>query len=88
MATPESRVAMAAQEAASQAFKAWQAEKNDSKRTALMHRYQQLDGTARNLWAAIGPDPLLRDVGTALARAAARDTDPNPDDPDDEGEAR
>lgn len=66
------------------AFRAWQAEREPGRRAVLKAEYEAAEAEARAAWEAYGPDPLLSDVKRALDQAAARESDPNPDDPDDE----
>jgi hypothetical protein len=78
--------ALAADEVSRQAFREWQAERGPD-RDRLKAAYEAANAEAARLWEIVGPDPIMVGVKAAMDKAAARDSDPNPDDPDDESAA-
>jgi hypothetical protein len=66
--------------------KAWQAERDPVLREQRKAENEAAIAEAERLWDIYGPDPLLGMVKAESQRQAKRDSDPNPDDPDDEPE--
>jgi hypothetical protein len=75
--------ALEADERSRKAFREWQAEREPAAREAARLRYEAAEVECRAAWEIVGPDPILQQVSKALKTAAARGSDPNPDDPDD-----
>jgi hypothetical protein len=84
MSTPKQDRARALDERAGIAFREAVAERDPEKRVKRWADYAVIEAQRLAAWEDVGPDPLIADVKVALDRAAARDSDPNPDDPDDE----
>jgi ferredoxin-NADP reductase len=84
MTNSEWENARAADAAVTAAFRAWQAERDPELREHRQADYEAAKAEADRRWAIYGPDPMLEAVKAESARQAAQDSDPNPDDPDDE----